>query len=258
MMSSDIKTWLKSFWVALQFLTIFPVPKQHELDDRAIAGSVLFYPLVGFLVGLSLWLVAVLLGEIFSSLVLSALLILIWVMITGALHLDGLADCADAWVGGLGSKDRTLEIMKDPASGPVAVVALLVLLLLKFALLEALVSQQAYSSLIFAPLFGRMAAVILLLTTNYVRPGGLGEVLSTGLSRRKAWLQMTLIGLLVFLVWPTIILPVLLLSISVFLLWRWMMRKSLGGCTGDTLGAMIELVELSSLLAIVGLMGVMS
>jgi len=257
-MSSDSKTWLKSFWVALQFLTIFPVPKQYELDGRIIAGSVLFYPLVGLVVGLILWLVAFLLGGIFSSLVLSAILVLVWVVVTGALHLDGLADCADAWVGGLGSKERTLEIMKDPASGPVAVVSLLVLLLLKFALLEALVSQQAYGSLIFAPLFGRMAAITLLLTTSYVRPGGLGEALSTGLSRRKAWLQIMVIGLLLIFISPVIVLPVLLLTMGTFLLWRWMMMKRLGGCTGDTLGAMIELIELSSLLAIVGLIGVMS
>ena len=88
------------------------------------------------------WLAALLL-EGASPLLQAALLLALWVALTGALHLDGLADSADAWLGGFGDPARTLEIMKDPRSGPVAVVVLVLLLLLKFsALLVVLQAQQ--------------------------------------------------------------------------------------------------------------------
>ena len=257
-MANTFKQGLASFWVALQFLTILPVPRQLAVEDKTLASSVQYYPLVGLLIGLILYATSLLLDGLFSSLVISAMLVGIWVVITGALHLDGLADCADAWVGGLGSKERTLEIMKDPTCGPVAVAALLVLLFLKFALLETLISQQAFTALIIAPVFGRMAVSILLLTTNYVRSGGLGEALSAGLSRGKVSGQLAFIMLLTVYLCPAIVLSALGLSLVIFLLWRRMMIKRLGGCTGDTLGAMVELVEVFSLLAMAVLIGVIS
>jgi adenosylcobinamide-GDP ribazoletransferase len=113
----------------------------------------------------------------------AALLLTVWVLLSGALHLDGLADSADAWLGGFGDRERTLTIMKDPRSGPIAVVTLVLVLLLKFAALLALIEQQHALALIIVPLLGRSALLGLFLTTPYVRAGGLGQALADHLPR---------------------------------------------------------------------------
>ena len=71
------------------------------------------------------------------------MLLAVWVLLTGALHLDGVADCADAWVGGFGDREKTFQILKDPRSGPIAVVVLVLVLLVKWAALEVLLGSEA-------------------------------------------------------------------------------------------------------------------
>jgi adenosylcobinamide-GDP ribazoletransferase len=104
---------LRPFLVALQFLTRLPVHMPEPPDEREIGQSLLYYPLVGLLLGLMLAALAWAMRD-GSSMLHAALLLAMWVLMTGGLHLDGLADSADAWVGGQGSRERTLAIMKDP------------------------------------------------------------------------------------------------------------------------------------------------
>ena len=114
------------WWVALQFLTRLPVRLAGMPSPQQIGRSLLWYPLVGLLIGLLLFALQQLLGGL-SLMLQAALLLAVWVGVSGGLHLDGLADSADAWVGGFGDRARTLEIMKDPRSGPIAVVVLVLL-----------------------------------------------------------------------------------------------------------------------------------
>jgi adenosylcobinamide-GDP ribazoletransferase len=94
----------------------------------------------------------------------AVLVLMLWVAITGGLHLDGLADCADAWVGGFGNRQRSLAIMKDPAAGPIAVLVLL--LLLKWSLISSIIEKQALSVLLLTPLLGRLAILMLMSTSD--------------------------------------------------------------------------------------------
>src|SRR5690606_7992123 len=117
--------------IALQFLTNLPIRLPGMPAPEEQGRSLLWYPLVGLLIGLVLVCGGWLLDDS-ANLLVAALLLTLWVGMTGALHLDGLADTADAWLGGFGDCERTLTIMKDPRSGPIAVVVLVLLLLLKF------------------------------------------------------------------------------------------------------------------------------
>lgn len=173
------------FWIALQFLSSLPVSLPGMPEPRELGRSLLFYPLVGLLFGLLLWLASLLLQGTPAPLH-AALLLTLWVLLSGALHLDGLADSADAWLGGFGDRERTLQIMKDPRSGPIAVVTLVLVLLLKFCALWVLVEQGIGAQLLLAPLIGRAAMLGLFLCTPYVRPGGLGQALAEHLPRRIA------------------------------------------------------------------------
>ena len=174
------------FWIALQFLSSLPISLPGMPQPRALGRSLLYYPLVGLLFGVLLWGLNALLADT-PLLLHAALLLTAWVLLSGGLHLDGLADSADAWLGGFGDRERTLTIMKDPRSGPIAVVALVLVLLLKFCALLALIEQQHSVALLIVPLIGRSALLGVFLTTPYVRAGGLGQALADHLPRKAGW-----------------------------------------------------------------------
>jgi adenosylcobinamide-GDP ribazoletransferase len=237
--------WL-SFQIALQFLTIIPV-SYASASDQQLGRSLVFYPVIGLIIGLILsGLVSVL--PVSYSLLSAALLLTAWVLLTGGLHIDGLADSADAWLGGISNKQRTLEIMKDPAAGPIAVVVLALSLLIKLALVEIVISSGETSALIWSIILARTAMPLLFLTTNYVRPNGIGAVLKQCLPVKQVkWMLLitTVIALLCLGFTP------LLLGLIVFLLLRYAMEHRLDGFTGDTAGAMVELLEISFLLFLI-------
>lgn len=238
---------MDSLLIALQFLTRIPVKKSLTTDDAALGRSVLYYPLVGFLIGVLLSFIALVMSAS-SDMVATAVVLSAWVLLTGGLHLDGLADCADAWVGGLGSQQRSLEIMKDPAAGPIAVLVLLLTLLLKFAAVLVLIQQNNLTILMLAPLLGRTAILILMLSTPYVSSQGLAEKIVQNLPFNDARLviviSLAFAGL--FMGWANV-----LLACGVLFWIRYAALSRLGGATGDVYGAAVELVETVGLLAVV-------
>ncbi|MCQ6257658.1 adenosylcobinamide-GDP ribazoletransferase [Pseudomonas sp. Q11] len=239
-----------AFRIALQFLSSLPVRLPGMPEPAQLGRSLLFYPLVGLLFGGLLWGVdAVLLGA--PLLLHGALLLTAWVLLSGGLHLDGLADSADAWLGGFGDRERTLLIMKDPRSGPIAVITLVLVLLLKFAALLALIEQRQTLALIIVPVLGRSALLGLLLTTPYVRAGGLGQALADHLPRRTGWqvLLACAVGAMLVAGWAGV--SALVIALAVFVGLRQMMLRRLGGCTGDTAGALLELLEMVVLVGLV-------
>ncbi|MFK3819504.1 adenosylcobinamide-GDP ribazoletransferase [Pseudomonas sp. NPDC089407] len=233
------------FWIALQFLSSLPVSLPGMPAPREVGRSLLYYPLVGLLFGLLLWLASHLLQGTPAALQ-AALLLTLWVLLSGALHLDGLADSADAWLGGFGDRERTLRIMKDPRSGPIAVVTLVLVLLLKFCALWVLVERGIGAQWLLAPLIGRAAMLGLFLCTPYVRPGGLGQALAEHLPRRAAGWVLSACALLCLLLGGWVV----LLALAVFAWLRQLMCRRLGGTTGDTAGALLELLELTVVLGL--------
>lgn len=233
---------VRSFFIAVQFLTRFPLPAFDKPKSRDVGRSLLFYPLVGLLIGA----VLVAINEAAagaSETVRAALLLAAWVIVTGGLHLDGLADSADAWVGGLGDRKRTLAIMKDSRSGPAAVTMLVVVLILKFAALQTLAAAGVWQALLLAPLLGRSVIPLLFLTTPYVRPGGLGAAMAAHLPRRTAIGVVLATALAVLALMGKAGVLSLAAATVMFLLLRAMMIHRINGTTGDTVGATVELIE---------------
>jgi len=238
------------FFIAVQFLTRLPVPLKGEYAQRQVAQSVLYYPLVGLIIGGMLWLVALLVNSFAPALTAITVLVL-WVVITGGLHLDGLADSADAWAGGYGDRQKSLDIMKDPAAGPLAVVVLVLLLLAKFSALSYLLEHNHLWSLLIAPILGRLSIIVLFVTTPYVRQQGLGAEMAEHLNSVQAYAVIAVICGLFIIAFPGLIVITVLACVCVVLfLLRYMMLKRLGGMTGDTMGASLEIVEAVSLFVI--------
>jgi len=236
---------MRAFWVALQFLTRLPVPRSTTASPEERGRSVPFYPLVGLLLGALLLGMQSLLAETDAGLQ-SAMVLLVWVLLTGGLHLDGLADSTDAWAGSHGDRDKALNIMKDAASGPAGVTAVTLILLVKFAALSVLIRENTWSALLIAPVLGRAAIVLLLLTTPYVRLEGLGAAQAAFLSRRPAIMALIISAVAITGFGST---GIWALAAALGLWWilRTMMIHRLGGATGDTFGASCELIETAAL-----------
>ena len=253
---TSLLSLLRAFLIALQFLTCLPVALRQAPSAEEIGRSALFYPVVGLVLAALLAPLLRLAGHLGATPFLwAALALSLWVILTGGLHLDGLADTVDAWMGGRGQRERTLALMRDPHCGPMAVIALFLVLSLKLAALEVLV-RAGQGPLIALPLIlGRQALVLLFLSTPYARSQGLGLALSRELPRNPATLLLLLTTLGLLGAFPLLGALTTLLSLGVFLGLRRALLRRLGGTTGDTAGALVELVETSTLLLCAGALG---
>lgn len=230
--------------IALQLLTRFPIRIKATISDQNIGHSLLYYPVAGTLIGVILSAVLLTLHSHTSSLLLAALILACWVIITGALHLDGLADSADAWLGGFGDRQRTLDIMKDPRCGPAAVVVLIIVLLLKLAALEYIITNQQWDTIFIACIFSRTMLLPLFLTTPYVRENGLGSIVANHLPRLPAWWITGGVLILLITLSGLTTMASIIVAIAIWLYIRHMMTSRIGGMTGDTAGATVEIMEL--------------
>ncbi len=234
---------MHSFLIALQFLTRLPLNINASWQAENIAKSLLWYPVVGALIGAVLFLLARVMPSSHSLLV-GALVLSAWVLVTGGLHLDGLADSADAWLGSHGDRQRALDIMKDPQAGPIAVIVLVLVLLVKFGAIVSLLEHNALWLLIVPPLSARCVPLVLFMSTDYVREQGLGSDMAEYFPHSPARRVLLFVAaLLLFL--TGILNGLLLMAVVVLVIWllRSLMLKHIGGMTGDTIGASIEIIE---------------
>lgn len=248
--------WLRPLWIAGRFLTRLPFPDPGTPQPLDKGRSVIWYPIVGLLLG-ALISLAALVTPTTAPGVGAALILILWVWSTGGMHLDGLADSADAWVGGIGNRERTLEIMKDPRSGPAAVTAIALLLIAKWSGLEALLATGDAWLLVWIPLLARSQLPLLLLTTAYARATGLVSDQVATLPRRAAGLSTlaAALGCLLFAGW--IGAALVTTAVALFFVGRRVMLGRLGGFTGDTAGALVEITETFLLLLAALLLGPM-
>ena len=239
---------------AVSFLSRVPVPRTEKLGAADVGRATVFFPLVGAAIGAG----GVLISELsflFPAPLIALFVVAFWAFITGALHLDGLADTADG-LGGGRTREEKLRIMRDPVVGSYGVVTLILLLAVKVTALSALVTRGAAAPyLILAPTLGRWVTVPLGRFSSYARSESDG--LGTALTGHVRWLDLlgaTGVALVVtFLLVDEAGLVVWAFVVAVAgILGSWF-KRSIGGVTGDTLGAACELCETAVLVVAVGL-----
>jgi len=246
----------RPFVFAWHFLTGVPLsPALHEPTRVELAASMAWYPVVGMLIGGGLLLADAGLSQLFPSVVVNALLIVLLVVLTRGLHQDGLADTLDGLAGGRTPAER-LPIMRDPRIGAVGATGLFLSLLLRYAGLMALPQALRIPALLCMPAIGRWAMVTLAWASPYARAeGGLASAFLTHLSWKHVVISTGILA--AGLGWGFGLLgaaAVLLAGgIVVCALWAGF-RVWFGGITGDTLGAANEVIEILFLLLIPSLL----
>jgi adenosylcobinamide-GDP ribazoletransferase len=247
---------MRGLILAIQFLTRLPTPQVRDFQPGELARAAGWFPLVGLLVG-----AAVASGVWLGARVdpwLGALLgLLVWVWISGALHLDGLCDLADA-LGAMhsetgGNRERLFEVLRDPHVGSFGAVALGLQLLSKLVLLMLAAQFALFWPLLLVPAWARLGTLVWARLPP-IKPG-LGASLGPDPAQpeRFAWQTPTW----ALLLWGALLLPAcvaypgLLAAPVLILVWRAFLLRRLGGMTGDALGAGVEWLESGLLLVLV-------
>jgi len=238
---------MRALACAVLFLTRIPLP-QLELEARDFAESAGYFAWVGALMACLLALASLVLVPAFGVRLAAIALIALWVLITGGLHLDGLADTVDGLSGGRGTRERTLEIMRDSRIGSHGALALILLLALKWAALERALALPSNGWLM-APVAARFAGTLLIARFPYARAAGLGSPFVGARHGRSLLIGGVALALAALLLGPASLL-VGTVALGAALLVALRVRRLLGGLTGDVYGAAIELAELSALLAV--------
>lgn len=234
---------LESIVVAFQFLTRLYLPINVEWDTANLRRSLTWFGLVGAFIGVILAGAMTLFNRFDLIPAVSAIIILlIWIFITGGMHIDGISDMADGFFS-MRDKEKTLEIMKDSHVGAFGVITIVFLLLIKFEMLkEFIIIEKNVWLLILPPTIARIAAGLVLSFYETTKKSGLGYTFHSS-DPRIFWaigFIVTLIISSILNIKSLIFIGIAILASNLMALWA---KKKIGGLNGDIYGAIVETVE---------------
>ena len=244
---SEKPDFLNSLRMALGFLTILPVPQKSEWSDLDFGWSAVFYPLTGALIGVCTAGFFRIISEYFAGPVAAFLSLIVWILLSGGLHWDGLADCMDGFCCSA-SPGRRLEIMKDSRLGSYGALGIFCCLILKWLCIWYLPQNK---SLVFFALAGASArwAMLFLTRLPLANPNGMAAMLKRNCPKKIVLYALPLPLLLAILYGIPYGLFYLLINVIFVWLWGMAAKRTIGGVNGDVLGFSIEMGEIILLLA---------
>jgi adenosylcobinamide-GDP ribazoletransferase len=244
------------FIAALQFLTSIPVPGFRGVAPEKLGQATAYFPIVGLIIGLILVFLNWLLGLILPEPVVTALLIAALVILTGALHLDGLADTCDGVAGHKPVEERW-QVMRDSRAGAFGIVGVIVVLLVKYIALNNVPSVFMTAVLLFMPTLSRWAMVYAIFAFRYAHREGLG----TAFKNATKWPQFTAATILTLALalalYPLFSYTGLLIFGGILIITTgisFYLKYKFDGLTGDTYGAINEIGEVAVLLIAIAIL----
>lgn len=240
--------YLYGLLTALRFLTVFPVTWHADKDGDSFKESLVWFPVIGLIIGCCCASIMFFLQFFLPQEILSIIAIFLLGAMSGFLHIDGLADTADGFFSSR-PKERILEIMRDSRVGPMGVVVLLLVIMLKYASLVNLVEGKLLIAIILTPVAGRCAALVQMAMLQYSRPieTGLGGLFYSDGLKQKSLFAFAFLAILSLLLtgYQGIIILAGFVVINFFYIQH--CKRKIDGATGDTLGAGCELLEATTL-----------
>lgn len=228
---------------ALRFLTVLPLSWRAEEDGRHFPESLPYFTVIGALIGAGVAGLAWVVGAFLPQTVTAMLALAMLAGVSGFLHLDGLSDSADGLLSSRPLEAR-LAIMKDSRAGAMGIVAVVLVLLTKFAALASLPPEAFLPTLVLMAMGGRTAILLMMAALPYARKeGGIGALFYSGDSKKAGGIAVVVLGLGGAVLAASQLVALVLALASVVVLFSWWCRAKLGGATGDTLGAICELAE---------------
>ncbi len=242
------------YWLlALGFFTRIPVPAMANFQESDLNHAVKYFTLVGWLVGSVVAMVYGLAVHYLPSNIAVLLSMIASLYLTGCFHEDGLADAADG-LGGGWDKEQVLRIMQDSRIGSYGAAALVMALLAKYALLSALSMTYLPWVLIAGHSLSRYTALCLIFRQSYVRGEGKAKPLASNITSAE-FAFASIPGLLPMLLLPIKLWASMLLVLGVYIWFSRLLQRRIGGYTGDCLGAMQQLTEVTFYLALLIMVG---
>jgi len=235
--------------LAASFLTIIPILNDRPRSPEAVAASFRWFPLIGFALGALLCLEDSAARAFMGPAARAILTVTTLAVVTGAVHLDGLADTADA-LGAGRDRERALEIMRDSRIGTFGAIAIFFLLLLKVSALANATGEHRTLALYLAPGLARWAMVMVTERMEYLRREGAGVELLRQNGHRTLLIASVIAAAGTLAHWATIAIRGALIAVAIALLLRAAYRRWLGGVTGDLIGAAGEIVETAVMIAL--------
>ena len=230
-----MKKIFKGFALSVSMLTTIPFFKVHDFYKGINGYAVMFYPLVGFLLGVILWGAYSFLTPYLPAAHLGIIIFGLWVLLTGALHIDGFSDTID---GLYVSKEKALEVMKDPHTGGMGMILTVTFLILKAS---SLASLDAFYLLPVILMLSRLNAVLAIYFYPYINPNGMATLAKQEFKKSQLLIALFYSVILV-LMFNTFTL--LVSSLLVLFVIKLFFMKRYGGFSGDIYGFMIEVTEL--------------
>jgi len=245
---------MRLYFIAFQFLTIIPLPLALRWQEGDMGRSMRCFPLVGLTIGGALALVhhgcTLLLPGPLADLLLVALLALV----TGCLHLDGLADVCDGF-GARGTRERFLAVMKDSSVGAIGVVGVVLGLMLKYQAVAHLPPGVKSGALVLFPAVARFGQVLMSVGSRRAREDGLGAAFIAGVGRTELLLAGGTILLASGLILGVVGVISCMMTSAFVLLAKYYFHRRLGGVSGDIIGCVSELGEIVCLLTVIACSG---
>ncbi|MBV6817352.1 adenosylcobinamide-GDP ribazoletransferase [Rahnella sp. PD12R] len=239
-------TW-RLFLATLQFLTRIPVKERwcDGVEMKDYPRGIVCFPFVGLVVGLLSALVWGILVPHVGAFPAAVAAVIAHIMLTGALHLDGLADTCDGLFS-VRSRERILEIMRDSRIGTNGALALIVAILLRATLIYQLSADglAVFAVLVVTPVIGRGMMSVMMFRQSYARESGMGNLFIGKISEGRFYATLLLMAALVLFIAGFSTLFALLVTLCFTFAFRRFVASRIGGQTGDTLGAACELSEL--------------
>ena len=240
---------MTSLALALRYLTIVPIPAGAHVEPATLGRAAPWFPLIGLALGCVVAAGERAIGIVFPSLLDALLAVTLWKVLTGGLHLDGLADCLDGLVG-RDAGDR-LRIMRDSRIGAFGTIGLILFLLLEVAAVSELAPATRWRAFAAAPALARALPPLIAWIFPLATPLGQGAMFRSGLTRARVAVALALGGAIAVAALGLAGLLVVALALMASLGLGRFYTGRLGGVTGDVLGAVIESVELTVLLTVV-------